>query len=256
MLRQNDAAEQNRGRGITLKICIFDDSLEHAEHAAKCMDTYAQEQSLHFEIRMFTQEDQLLAYAAQGQRIDLLFADIDLGTGERSGLDVVRAFQALQPDCAVVYLTSYLSFATEVYETPHLYFVLKNELARRLPAVMNKMAARQEQSGSLPLYIKRKDCETIVEPGEILYCERQGRKTLIVTRRESLTAYQKISELMERLDPREFVRCHTSYIVHLRYVTKFQRTSFTMSNGQDIPISRGNYALTKQSFSDYISRIL
>lgn len=243
-------------RGIALNICIFDDSLEHAEHARECIAAYASEQMLQGEIRVFTREEDLLAYAAQGQALDLLFADIDLGQDSRSGLDVVRAFQALQPDCAVVYLTSYLSFATEVYETPHLYFVLKSELVRRLPAVMDKVVGKKKTGVSLPLYIKRKDYETIINPADILYCERQGRKTLIVTAQESIAVYQKLSDLMARLDPREFVRCHTSYIVHLRHVTKFHRTSFTMSNGQTIPISRGNYADTKRRFSEYLSSLL
>lgn len=205
---------------------------------------------------MFTKEEELLAYATKEQALDLLFADIDLGQDHRNGMDVVRSFQRFQPNCAVVYLTSYLSFATEVYETPHLYFVLKSELARRLPAVMDKVAGRKKEGASLPLHIKRKDYETIIDPMHILYCEHQGRKNLIVTAEESIAVYQKLSELMERLDPREFVRCHTSYIVHLRFVTKFHRTSFTMSNGQTIPISRGNYADTRSRFSEYLSRML
>ncbi|MDR3767337.1 MAG: LytTR family transcriptional regulator DNA-binding domain-containing protein [Butyricicoccus sp.] len=185
-----------------------------------------------------------------------MFSDIDLGQEEKTGVDVVRAFQTLQPSCAVVYLTSHLNFATEVYETPHVYFVLKGELRKRLPAVMDRVASRHRLPSRAPLYIKRKDSEIILDPDDVLYCEHQGRQTQIVTNGETVTVYQKIAELMDLLDPHAFVRCHTSYIVHLRYVTKFNRTAFTMSNGQTIPISRSNYADTKQRFSDYLSRVL
>lgn len=241
-------------RVIALKIYIFDDSMEYAKHVAQCLNEYAAARALHYDIQLFTDDKELLAHAAQDGRIDLLFSDIDLGQQGKTGVDVVRAFQTLQPSCAVVYVTSYLNFATEVYETPHVYFVLKSELRRRLPAVMERVASRYRAPSRTLLHFKRKDSEIIIDPAEIQYCEHQGRQTQIVTNAETITVYQKIGELMDMLNPHDFVRCHNSYIVHLRYVTKFNRTAFTMGNGHAIPISRANYADTKQRFSDYLSR--
>ena len=66
---------------------------------------------------------------------------------------------------------------------------------------------------------------------------------------------QKVSEVMEMLDSKNFVRCHSSYIVGLRFVSKFRRTNFVMINGQTIPISRPNTARVKEIFGDFLNRV-
>lgn len=205
---------------------------------------------------IYTTESDLMAYAGGQNEIDLLFSDINLGETRKNGIEVVKEFQKLQPDCQVVYLTNYLTFATDVYDTPHLYFVLKAELEQRLPDVLNKVTASLPNERSKPLRVKQKGVEVMIAPESIIYCEHNGRKTYIVTRGETFTVYQKISELMELLDPRDFIRCHSSYIVHLRFVAKFRRTSFIMTSGEAIPISRMNAAQAKQQFSDFLSREL
>ena len=36
------------------------------------------------------------------------------------------------PFCQIIFLSSYLSYATEVYETEHIYFILKSQLHQRI----------------------------------------------------------------------------------------------------------------------------
>ena len=239
--------------GIFLNICIFDDDLQHAQIARNCIAHYAASVDLECDISMYTKACDLLERAAQDCKIDLLFSDIDIGQTHQNGIDVVKAIGELQASCQVVYLTSYLVFATEVYDTAHIYFVLKSDLKQRLPRIFNKVMDRNvHQPGRQQIFIKQKGKQIILPLVEIMYCEHHGRKTDIVTTRETIGVYLKMSELMADLNSRDFVHCHSSYIAHLRYVTEFRRRGFTMSNGYTIPISRSNYAETRQRFSNYI----
>lgn len=235
-----------------LNICIFDDDLQHVQIARNCIADYAAAVDLDCDISTYTKECDLLTRAGEDEKIDLLFSDIDIGRSDKSGVEVVRALQALQPECQVVYLTNHLAFATEIYDTPHIYFVLKSEIKQRLPRVFKKVIDENTPKGERLLYLKQKGREVMLDPEDIIYCEHHGRKTDIVTTHETIGVYQKMTELMDNLSTRDFVHCHSSYIVHLRYVTRFHRTGFTMSNGQTIPISRSNYAETKKKFSNYI----
>ena len=40
--------------------------------------------------------------------------------------------EALRAFCQIIFLSSYLSYATEVYETEHIYFILKSQLHQRI----------------------------------------------------------------------------------------------------------------------------
>ena len=236
-----------------MKICIFDDDLQHAQNARDCIAAYTAAQGLSCDIAIYTSENDLMARAREDEKIDLLFSDINLGQAQKTGIEVVKTFQTLQPACQVVYLTNYLTFATEVYDTPHIYFVLKSELEQRLPDVLHKADLLQKQSRVLRL--KKKGMEVVIAPESIIYCEHHGRMTDIVTTDETFVVYQKISDLMGMLDARNFVRCHMSYIVHLRYVARFQRASFIMKNGQAIPISRNSIGEARRKFSAFSGRV-
>ena len=238
-----------------LEICIFDDDLRDAQTARDQIAVYAVSVGLVCDISIYTTEKELMTRAKKERQIDLLFSDIHLGAEGKNGIEVVKRFQKIQPACKVVYLTNYLVFATDVYDTPHFYFVLKSELEQRLPDVLSKvmtdLPCRHEQM----LRIRKKNAELMIAQEDIIYCEHHGRTTDIVTTGEIYAVNQKVSEVMEMLDSKNFVRCHSSYIVGLRFVSKFRRTNFVMINGQTIPISRPNTARVKEIFGDFLNRV-
>ncbi|MGM9611864.1 MAG: LytR/AlgR family response regulator transcription factor [Butyricicoccus sp.] len=228
--------------------------MQYAQNARDCVAAYMASAGLAGDIAIYTAESDLMIRAKQPGKIDLLFSDINLGEARKNGIEVVKSFQLLQPDCPVVYLTNYLTFATEVYDTPHIYFVLKSELEQRLPDVLAKANLLHRHSRMVRL--KKKGMEVVIDPETIIYCEHHGRMTDIVTADGTLAVYQKISDLMGMLDARDFVHCHMSYIVHLRYVARFQRIGFVMKNGQAIPISRNNIAEARRKFEEFSARMV
>lgn len=236
----------------------MDDNIEFLEYEAFQIRNYLKTRLPDFEMQTFTESDRLLDYARQ-ETIDLLFSDIDLEQQDRNGVETVRALQQMQPNCAVVYLTNYLNFATEVYETPHIYFVLKSELCRRLPAVFERFRREKPVLITSRLYLGRRRGTQMVDANQILYCEHQGRVTKVVLgnkdgAQSEVTTYRKLTELMAQLDEQEFLRCHLSYIVHLRYVAQVRRSSFTMTDGTEIPISRTRSEAVRRRFTEYLEQ--
>ena len=90
-----------------------------------------------FSIFCFTDIPSMLE-AAETTPADLIIADIDLGTGASSGIDGVSKLLKRCPNCAVIYLTAHLSYATDVYETSPIYFILKDEYETRIDNAMRR----------------------------------------------------------------------------------------------------------------------
>ena len=85
---------------------------------------------------------------------------------------------------------------------------------------------------------------------DILYLERDLHKTRIYLKdgeREETT--EKLIQLMDRLDPYEFVRCHNSYIVNMRHIREISRKCITMVNGTVSNVSRAYVPEVRKRFT-------
>ena len=66
-----------------------------------------------------------------------------------------------------------------------------------------------------------------------------------------IDAYAGIGEFREKLPAGEFVNCHRSYTVNLRYVRAVGRTCLTLDNGEQILVSRRLYGEVGKAFTAY-----
>lgn len=201
--------------------------------------------SLQPEIELFSGGTELLTAVEKGAyRPDIAILDIQMP--EVGGIAVGQRLNACVPACRIIFLTSFLGYATDVYEVSHSYFVLKSELSRRIgPALLRAM----NDLGISARITFRADGEThTVSPEEVLYLERNLRKISIVCQRERFVTGTRTEELLAAVPPGEFVQCHQSYWVNLNYVTAMGGESFTLSNGMEIPISRSRRNETKEAF--------
>lgn len=56
-------------------------------------------------------------------KMHILFMDIEM-PGE-SGIDLAMEVNRKWPECRIIYLTNYWSYAMDVYETHHVYYIVK-----------------------------------------------------------------------------------------------------------------------------------
>ena len=50
---------------------------------------------------------------------------------EITGIDAAKQINLIQPSAQIIFISSYLEYFSDVYETEHLYFVLKSQMAQR-----------------------------------------------------------------------------------------------------------------------------
>lgn len=60
-----------------------------------------------------------------------------------------------------------------------------------------------------------------------------------------------IGELRAGLPASDFVSCHRSYIVNLRYVRTVNRTELTLDDGSEVLVSRRLYGEVCRAFAAY-----
>ena len=225
-------------------ITILDDIKEHIHEMKKII----LEMNQSFKINEYIDFKQFFQDINSFQNNTIFILDIMLN--QINGIDVASYILQIHPHAQIIFISSYLEKATEVYEVDHCYFVYKPEMESKLPNAIDKAIDRIESSKKT-LHVQLKDKVKIINLCDIIYLERDKRTTYIHCLNEQVKTGIKIDEFLVSL-PSSFVRCHHSYIINLDAVTEYKRNHFLLMNQIMIPISRSYYQNTKLQFNQFL----
>lgn len=227
-------------------IAILDDERLHAVRAKDAIQDYCSKENIDHRIYISTTEGEFKELISE-REVDILFLDIELKY--TSGIELAGWVNDHFKNVSVVFLTGYLNYATDVYDTEHCYFVLKNELSMRLPQIFTRLI-KDKQYENLILHTAGK--HIILKQKEILYAERNLRITKIYQESEGMvTVNYSMEELLKYLNPQTFVRCHYSLIINLTLVKQLSRSAVILTNGMELPVSRKYQQEVRKSFGEW-----
>lgn len=236
-------------------IIICDDESKQAEQTKQILQEYFNSIGKSIRLQTYLSGEELLHDIKCGRvKANLIFMDIELE--EMNGIDVAEQINQLIPACYIVYLTSHLEYAVEVYNSEHLYYILKEELEKRLPKLCEKLeriVAQEERNVSISM----KNSGTMVVPADdIIYAERQGRITEIYLMNQVVETTHKLSELEQNWGEDQYIQCHNSYLINMRRIVVYKRDVVEMKNGFTIPISRKFQKKVKEKFLEWSKKQL
>jgi two-component system LytT family response regulator len=211
------------------------------------------------------------------QRPDLLFLDVQMPG--LSGFELLaRLPRETLPQ--VVFVTAHDHFALRAFEVHAVDYVLKpfnrsrfaDALGRAKAAVRNRdqgtlgkrlddimaalqrlkasglteeqiSAARPARDEDRRLFIRCDGEIHMLSPDEILWIESDGDYVRLHSTDKSRFVRMSLQKMMERLDPKHFVRIHRSTIVNLRHMKKagpalYGEYSVELANGTKLRVSR------------------
>ncbi len=219
-----------------LKIAICDDDPVQLEHAAAM--TKQELVSFSPEIKTFISPYGLLS-AIKEEQYSPDIALLDIVLENANGIDFAASLNELLPSCRIIFLTAYPEYASEVYRTDHIWFVTKDRAEEYLGRALKKAASFTEVDLPRPGLVIKVDRSSVFIPSdEILYLSREGRKAIIVTENGRYYSSRSPAALTGGELAPLFVHCHQGYWVNLRKIASLEHDSFTLTNGEKVPISR------------------
>ena len=219
-----------------INIAICDDNSLHRDMAADTIRTGADLEGAQVSLSLFSGGDTLLAALAEGQSFQV--AVLDIMMDGMDGISLAKQLNSADGRCQIIYLTGYVGYVMDVYESAHAYLVLKSAMRERLwPAVVKAMAMARRQAGQY-LNLRTRVGMNAVAYEDILYLERKGRRTVLRTVRGEATTGMGLEELGDELRDGPFIRCHNSFIVNVNAVRRLDKDCFIVADGSLVPISR------------------
>ena len=230
----------------SLRIGICDDEMEDLSEIMEMVSCYDPNKQLQIESFLHA-SDLLLAF--NQTPFDIVILDIELGNSSKSGIELAREINCLNPETQIIFVSQSLEYAPDVYACRHTYFISRDRISELMESALNiSLENLYTRSAEEYLYIKVRKSQYRIPLNKILYIERNIRETTIHTYTTEFQTSEKIDSILKRL-PDHFVSCHRSYAVNLKMAVAIHRNSAVFSNGKVIPIGRTHYGDVKRTFA-------
>lgn len=180
--------------------------------------------------------------------LDILYIDIKIN--QDNGIEIAERMQRNNPKLKIIYMTAYSQYSEEIFRTMPTYLLLKPIKKEKFQASLKKAINEIKRVEESKVFrVKGKIFNIKID--NIKFIESDKRIAIIYEKDIKRNIYTKLSELEEML-PKQFVRCHQSYIVNLDNVRELQPYEFVLQTGEVVPISQLKYKETKKAFIEYL----
>lgn len=215
-------------------------------------------------------------------KVDVIFLDINMPMLD--GIEFSKILYKNNVDIKVIFITAYKEHAVEAFEVHAFDYLLKPFSEERIVSALKRI----EESGNEKGEISRNNCTKnkaikiehmkkekskntsiisdkislikdekiyVIDTNEIYYIEAQGRGVEVYTKNTKYYSKNKISEIINKLDRKEFYQTHRSYIVNLKKVEEIEpwfNGTFLLKLkdiNKEITVSRSNAKEFKEMLS-------
>lgn len=232
-------------------IVIFDDDRRSISLLRPLVEQEYPQSSPHTIIEA-TSLERLESILGTDVHVDILIADIVMPEGQPTGIEVVRRFFPPESGTQVIYISGYLEQAPEVYQTSHLYFLLKPIDRTKLRDALGKAHANLNRRQPPMLRVKTGHKEQLINISTISYLQSSLHKATIHCRNRNVETYARLDDLERQLPP-SFSRCHRSYLVNLAFVSSLDERELRLHDGTILPVSRRRARQTQHDLLSYLS---
>lgn len=233
---------------MKLNIGICDDCSADRERLRQLLQEVLTEEGLAAAVFDFENGEALVAsIEACPDTLQIVFLDIILDN--LNGIELVERLRQQHMQTLIIFVSSSMDFALRGYEVTAERYLLKPVQKDVLREAL--LHSYQHLCGKRTMLIGR---HRQVDIDDIVYIEVNGRGTRLHLGQEVVDWNAKISALEDELSGRNFVRCHQSFLVNLRFVREIERYELRLHSDICLPVSKMRYVETRDKLLAYLSR--
>lgn len=185
----------------------------------------------------------------------IFILDIELGCC--NGITLADKILERLPDAQIIFMSGYDDYYEDVYDVNHIYFlqkpVRKEALTKALAIAHNHLLEAKQNC----FYVENKSGRFVVPFEQIFLFEKDKRKIVVRGKdgEELCCFYGKFRDIEDKL-PRNFHRCHNSFIINLSKVRTLGGKEFILFDGRQVQVSRAYIQDSRIAFARYTDNML
>ena len=210
-------------------------------------ERYRRETGTHLQLLSYSSGEKLLKNYMLD--LDLVFLEIPLR--KMNGLAIAKRIRQQDVRVRIVFLTTVLSYVLEAYEAGGNNYLLKPLSYAKFCRELTRAMEEKDDVQALCVWEDNKSGIYKIYLHQILYIETDQKHTLIHTEQENIVSYRQMKQHEALFAGTSLVRCHAAYLVNLRYFQKLEGAVLTLTDGTQIPVSRGRRAFVVEQIRRY-----
>ena len=232
---------------MTYRVAIVDDSTTDAEFVQRILNSWADLRQANIQAEVFPSAEAFLFRYAEDKGWDILLLDIEMGAMD--GITMAKKVRQDNESVQMVFITGFADYISEGYEVAALHYLMKPVKQDKLFAVLDRAVASIQKTERVILLPGGGEMLRLTI-SQVQYVEAFSHTVAIITGTDTIQVKMPISEV-ERLLGEGFIRCHRSYLVGLKHISRLSKTEVVLDNGKTLPLSRSAAPLVHKAFISY-----
>ncbi len=218
-----------------LKIALCDDNLDSIKSVKKLIESQLIEQNVNAEISITTDNQEEIEKLIKNKEIDILILDVEFKNSNVDGIEFAKKLRKLNKDFYLIFLSAHQRFLYPALVTKIFDYLIKPVNIDTVTELVSRI--KEEFSGNSSMFVKINKWYSI-KSDEIIYMEKSINRTNITTTKGVISCTKTLDKMQECL-PRNFVRCHRSFIVNKDKIVSIDRRNkqVYLENGVSCPIN-------------------
>ena len=185
---------------------------------------------------------------------DILLLDIKMPG--ISGMEVAKQLREKTDKMVIIFITGEEQYVFDSFDVQAFHYLVKPISDQKLEEVLVKekeaLAKEMRKPEKKYIMVNSGGSHIRICLSDVIYAEVFNSKVIVHTTDSDIEYYGRLTDL-EKLAGEDFFRTHRAYLVHLKYVKKYDAANIYMKRGQAL-VSKQNYPKLVHKVLDYNRR--
>ena len=235
-----------------IKIAICDDEMAILNNVTTSVERFIKNNSYKGIVDDFSDGYSLLNKIENSQQYyDIYILDVEMDM--INGVEIAKKIRKIQKDALIVFLTGHDTWMPQAFDVQAFNYVLKSNKEDKLEEVLKKALDCIRDKRTL-FYFKQGKNLINIPYKKIYYFESEKRKVKIILNDIEYSYYDKLDKIQDIVRRDVFIRVHTSFLVNMEHIHKFDGKNITLDNNLIVPVSQKYAYSFNMEFIEFIKR--
>lgn len=188
-----------------------------------------------------------------GSFCDILVLDIDLPG--MNGIELGKRLRAKGSKAEFLYITSYPEYAADSYLVDAYQYILKEQIAQRLPQILDKLIDTKIRHKKDYRVIGIKGGKKKLFYRDIIYIQKTskgGKYIEYVTTEDTYHERIPVGQLLGELGDKRFILLDRGHVVNAQYIEKIEGNIVYLITGESFAVSRVQIVNARRQITAYL----
>lgn len=220
-----------------LSFVLCDDNKSVLDRLSKILDSIFLENNIDAEIKYSSNTAEDTLNYIKSNIVDVLFLDIDLKSS-LSGIDLANKIREFNKNIYIIFTSAHLEYILIAYKCKTFDFIPKPISKERVEETIFRLVDDVTTEGTTASFIRIDNKNTLINQDSVNFIKKEGMKLVFYTDTKTYKTYNSFNKIYDEL-PKNFVRCHKSYIANVNKITNINNTTIVFNNKDNISCNIG-----------------